>query len=113
MFYFIFYFINSETTDSFVNHFDGYFAYLKTFNDTSKSTQFMDDITFATDEQENDHTLSTDLQILPENGNEECPAAREQDHDGSLETVDNSEGNCKNFRALLVKLDVYDFLHFK
>ena len=73
----------------------------------------MDDITFATDEQENGHTLSTDWQILPENGNEECPTAREQDRDGSLEIDDNFEGNCKNFRALLVKLDVYDFLHFK
>ena len=73
----------------------------------------MDDrITFATDEQENGHTLSTDLQILPENGNKECPAAWEQDHDGSLEIDDNFEGNCKNFRALLVKLDVYDLSHF-
>ena len=30
--YFIFYFIKSETSDSFVNHFDGYFAYLKTLD---------------------------------------------------------------------------------
>ena len=27
---FIFYFIKSETTGSFVNHFDGHFSYLKT-----------------------------------------------------------------------------------
>ena len=27
-----FYFIKSETSDSFVNHFDGYFAYLKTLD---------------------------------------------------------------------------------
>ena len=31
-FYFIFYFIKSETSDSFVNHFDGHFAYLKTLD---------------------------------------------------------------------------------
>ena len=30
--YFYFYFIKSETSDSFVNHFDGYFAYLKTLD---------------------------------------------------------------------------------
>ena len=29
---FIFYFIKSETSDSFVNHFDGHFAYLKTLD---------------------------------------------------------------------------------
>ena len=29
-FLFYFYFIKSETSDSFVNHFDGHFAYLKT-----------------------------------------------------------------------------------
>ena len=28
----IFYFIKSETNDSFVNHFDGHFAYLKTLD---------------------------------------------------------------------------------
>ena len=28
---FPFYFIKSETNDSFVNHFDGHFAYLKAF----------------------------------------------------------------------------------
>ena len=28
----IFYFIKSETSDSFVNHFDGHFAYLKTLD---------------------------------------------------------------------------------
>ena len=28
----IFYFIKSETSDSFVNHFGGHFAYLKTLN---------------------------------------------------------------------------------
>ena len=35
--HFIFYFIESETSDSFVDHFDGHFAYLKTldFNDVS------------------------------------------------------------------------------
>ncbi len=27
-----FYFIKSETSDSFVNHFDGHFAYLKTMD---------------------------------------------------------------------------------
>ena len=31
-FYFIFYFIKSETSDSFANHFDGHFAYLKTLD---------------------------------------------------------------------------------
>ena len=29
---FCFYFIKSETSDSFVNHFDGHFAYLKTLD---------------------------------------------------------------------------------
>ena len=35
MIFIIFYFIKSETSDSFVNHFDGHFTYLKTldFND--------------------------------------------------------------------------------
>ena len=28
----LFYFIKSETSDSFVNHFDGHFAYLKTLD---------------------------------------------------------------------------------
>ena len=32
-----FYFIKSETTDSFVNHFDGYFAYLKTLDFSFKN----------------------------------------------------------------------------
>ena len=31
-FIFIFYFIKSETSDSFVSHFDGHFAYLKTLD---------------------------------------------------------------------------------
>ena len=31
-FLFIFYFIKSETSDSFVNHFDGHFVYLKTLD---------------------------------------------------------------------------------
>ena len=31
-FFSIFYFIKSETIDSFVNHFDGHFAYLKTLD---------------------------------------------------------------------------------
>ena len=31
-FLFIFYFIKSQTSDSFVNHFDGHFAYLKTLD---------------------------------------------------------------------------------
>ena len=31
-FYFIFYFFKSETSDSFVSHFDGHFAYLKTLD---------------------------------------------------------------------------------
>ena len=31
-FFKIFYFIKSETSDSFVNHFDGHFAYLKTLD---------------------------------------------------------------------------------
>ena len=30
--FFIFYFIKSQTIDSFVNHFDGHFAYLKTLD---------------------------------------------------------------------------------
>ena len=30
--YFLFYFIKSETSDSFVNHFDGHYAYLKTLD---------------------------------------------------------------------------------
>ena len=30
--HFIFYFIKSETSDSFVSHFDGHFAYLKTLD---------------------------------------------------------------------------------
>ena len=32
MFLFSFYLIKSETSDSFVNHFDGHFAYLKTLD---------------------------------------------------------------------------------
>ena len=32
LFIFNFYFIKSETSDSFVNHFDGHFAYLKTLD---------------------------------------------------------------------------------
>ena len=40
-FFFIFYFIKSQTIDSFVDHFDGHFAYLKTldfsFNMTLKT----------------------------------------------------------------------------
>ena len=32
IFIFIFYFIKSETSDSFVNHFDGHFAFLKTLD---------------------------------------------------------------------------------
>ena len=39
--FFIFFFIKSETSDTFVNHFDGHFAYLKTldfyFKDWSRS----------------------------------------------------------------------------
>ena len=31
-FFFKFYFIKSQTSDSFVNHFDGYFAYLETLD---------------------------------------------------------------------------------
>jgi len=31
-FFLSFYFIKSETSDSFVNHFDGHFAYLKTLD---------------------------------------------------------------------------------
>ena len=31
-FYFFFFFIKSETSGSFVNHFDGHFAYLKTLD---------------------------------------------------------------------------------
>ncbi len=31
-FFLYFYFIKSETSDSFVNHFDGHFAYLKTLD---------------------------------------------------------------------------------
>ena len=33
-----FYFINSQTNDSFVNHFDGHFAYLKTLDFSFKET---------------------------------------------------------------------------
>ena len=32
LFFKFFYFIKSETSDSFVNHFDGHFAYLKTLD---------------------------------------------------------------------------------
>ena len=32
IYFFIFYFIKSQTSDSFVNHFDGHFAYLKTLD---------------------------------------------------------------------------------
>ena len=32
IFLLFFYFIKSETSDSFVNHFDGHFAYLKTLD---------------------------------------------------------------------------------
>ena len=32
IFILFFYFIKSETSDSFVNHFDGHFAYLKTLD---------------------------------------------------------------------------------
>ena len=32
IFYLIFYLIKSETSDSFVNHFDGHFSYLKTLD---------------------------------------------------------------------------------
>ena len=39
-FYFIFYFIKSETSDSFVNHFDGHFAYLKTLDFYFKGLKF-------------------------------------------------------------------------
>ena len=38
IFYFLFYFIKPETSDSFVNHFDGHFAYLKTLDFYFKST---------------------------------------------------------------------------
>ncbi len=39
IFYFLFfYFIKSETSDSFVNHFDGHFAYLKTSDFYFKQT---------------------------------------------------------------------------
>ena len=36
--FFNFYFIKSETSDSFVNHFDGHFAYLKTLEFYFKSS---------------------------------------------------------------------------
>ena len=39
-FYFIFYFIKSETSDSFVNHFDGHLAYLKTLDFYFKGLKF-------------------------------------------------------------------------
>ena len=32
IFILFFYFIKSQTSDSFVNHFDGHFTYLKTFD---------------------------------------------------------------------------------
>ena len=38
-FVFIFYFIKSETSNSFVSHFDGHFAYLKTLDFYFKSTE--------------------------------------------------------------------------
>ena len=38
--FFIFYFIKSQTSDSFVKHFDGHFAYLKTL-DFSFKTAFL------------------------------------------------------------------------
>ena len=42
LFLFHFYFIKSETSDSFVNHFDGHFAYLKTLDFYFKySTEYM------------------------------------------------------------------------
>ena len=37
-FFFIFYLIKSQTSDSFVNHFDGHFAYLKTLDFSFKET---------------------------------------------------------------------------
>ena len=37
-FFKFFYFINSQTSDSFVNHFDGHFAYLKTLDFSFKET---------------------------------------------------------------------------
>ena len=40
-FLFIFYFIKSETSDSFVSHFDGHFAYLKTLDFYFNSTSVM------------------------------------------------------------------------
>ena len=36
----IFYFIKSETSDSFVSHFDGHFAYLKTLDFYFKGLKF-------------------------------------------------------------------------
>ena len=39
MFFYVFYFIKSETSDSFVNHFDGHFAYLKPWTFTLTSTE--------------------------------------------------------------------------
>ena len=38
-FFAIFYFINSQISDSFVNHFDGHFAYLKTLDFSFKFTE--------------------------------------------------------------------------
>ena len=36
--FFIFYFIKSQTSDSFVSHFDGHFAYLKTLDFSFKTS---------------------------------------------------------------------------
>ena len=38
----LFYFIKSETSDSFVNHFDGHFAHLKTLDFSFKSDSTFD-----------------------------------------------------------------------
>ena len=40
-FLFLFYLIKSETSDSFVNHFDGHFAYLKTLDFYFKGTNLL------------------------------------------------------------------------
>ena len=40
-FVFIFYFTKSQTSDTFVNHFDGHFAYLKTLDFSFKSVNMV------------------------------------------------------------------------
>ena len=45
--FFIFYFIKSQTSDSFVNHFDGHFAYLKTLDFSFKHHVYLYNVYLA------------------------------------------------------------------